>query len=117
LLADLFYPGPAGRRPVGPLFCCIAANFHDCVLLFLLRIPCEAFAAICLLLIAAISRPEGLPNAPYSPRRGESALQCDRGRGGIGLLYGTFVAFMGFSMRSGIGILCVSLNMRLKMLF
>jgi len=33
LLADLFYPGPAGRRPVGPLFCCFAANFHDCVLL------------------------------------------------------------------------------------
>jgi hypothetical protein len=25
LLADLFYPGPAGRRPVGPLLCCSAA--------------------------------------------------------------------------------------------
>jgi hypothetical protein len=25
LLADLFYPGPAGRRPVGPLLCCSVA--------------------------------------------------------------------------------------------
>jgi hypothetical protein len=30
--------------------------------------------------------PEGLPNGPYSPRRGETATQVDRGRGGIGVL-------------------------------
>ena len=34
----------------------------------------------------AKSRLEGLPNAPYSPRRGESAKQRARDRGGIGVL-------------------------------
>jgi hypothetical protein len=63
----LFLPfGIAGRfvlsRPSRPqagwavalLVFCFAANLHDFVLLLLLRIPCEAFAAIYLLLIAAI---------------------------------------------------------------
>jgi len=34
----------------------------------------------------AISRPEGLPNGACSPRRGETAKQVDRGRGGTALL-------------------------------
>lgn len=38
------------------------------------------------IVVTTISRPEGLPNGPYSPRRGESATQCDRGRGEIGVL-------------------------------
>jgi hypothetical protein len=39
-----------------------------------------------LILLTTESRPEGLPNARYSPRRGESAKQRARDRGGIRVL-------------------------------
>ena len=42
------------------------------------------------------SRPEGLANAPYSPRRGESAQHRARDRGGIGLLWLDLFAICGF---------------------
>ena len=39
------------------------------------------------LLLFILSTPaERVPNGPYSPRRGETATQRERGRGGIGVL-------------------------------
>ena len=44
------------------------------------------FALVTLVVFLSDSRREGLANDPYSPRRGESAKQRARDRGGIGLL-------------------------------